>query len=141
MNIKLFNIPVIENKDNQNEGRLAFFEGAKSYLGDVSRIYLVFDVNAGMIRGQHAHKKLKQILFCAHGKIKILLNDGIEIIEVILDHPSKLLYVGPMMWHTMEWVVDDSVLVVIASENYDESDYIRDFDEFLRIIANEKNSL
>lgn len=140
MNIKLFNIPVIENKGNHNEGQLAFFEDAKSYLGEINRVYNVFNASAGVIRGHHAHKSLQQLIFCAHGKIKLVLNDGNEIIEVILDHPSKFLYLGPMIWRTMEWIVDNSVLVVLASENYDESDYIRDYDKFLRIVENEKNS-
>lgn len=140
MNIKLLNKPIIKSECNDNNGSLVFFEEAKSYLDEVKRIYYVFNANAGVMRGYHAHKNLKQIMFCAHGKIKLVLNDGNEEDVVLLDHPSKILFVGPMIWHTLEWLVEDSVLVVLASDNYDESDYIRDYDEFLRIVANEKNS-
>lgn len=79
-------------------------------------------------------------MFCAYGSIRFLLDDGNEVFEVILDHPSNVLYIGPLIWHTMEWQIDNSVLVVLASENYLESDYIRNYDEFLRIVKNEKSS-
>lgn len=141
MKIKLLNSQVIENKQSINEGQLSFFDGTRVYLSQINRVYSVFSVRSGITRGHHAHRKLEQLMFCAYGKIKLSLTDGNEIIDVILDHPSKILYVGPMIWHTMEWLVDDSVLVVLASDNYDESDYIRDYNEFIRMVSDEKSSL
>lgn len=141
MNVKLLNIPIIENRDLINEGRLAYMDNADFLLGEIKRSYSIFNVRAGVTRGYHAHKRLRQLVYCSYGKIKLYMNDKNEITEFILDHPSKVVFMGPMVWHTMEWLVDDSVLVVLASENYDESDYIRNYDEFLRTLASEKNSL
>lgn len=131
MNIEFFYLPVVENRAKANEGKLSYFDNADFGNEKIVRVYSVMDVKAGIIRGHHAHKKLKQYLFCNYGAIKVTLTDGIETIEVILDHPSKVLYIGPMMWHTMEWLIDDSALVVLASDNYNESDYIRSYEAYL----------
>ena len=141
MKIKLFNIPVKENRSVENEGQLSFYDDANQYLGEIKRVYSISNVDSHVIRGHHAHKKLHQLMFCAYGSIRFILDDGNEVIEVILDHPSKILYIGPLVWRTMEWLIDKSVLVVFASENYLESDYIRRYDEFLRTVKNEKNPL
>ena len=141
MNTKLLNTPVKENIDSLLGGSLMFFDNVNVYLGEIKRVYSVFSVGQGIVRGFHAHKVLKQLIFCSHGKIKVTLNDGHTSIEYLLDHPSKFLYIGPMIWRTIEWIEENSVLVVLASDNYDESDYIRDHDEFLRIISNEKSSI
>jgi dTDP-4-dehydrorhamnose 3,5-epimerase-like enzyme len=141
MKIKLLNIPVKENKSSSSEGQLAYFDDANHYLNEIKRVYSISNVASNVIRGHHAHKKLHQLIFCAYGSIRFLLDDGNEVLEVILNHPSKFLYVGPLVWHTMEWLIDNSVLVVLASENYHESDYIRSYDEFLRIVKNDKSSL
>lgn len=141
MNIELFLSPIIDKGNQSNYGQLVYLNDANFYLGEIYRFYSIFNVKSGEIRGNHAHKELQQLLFCAYGRIKLTLVDGNEIVDVILDHPSKILYVGPMIWRTMEWLVDDSVLVVLASDNYNESDYIRNYNEFLRLVGNEKNTL
>ena len=83
----------------------------------------------------HAHKKLEQLLICVYGEIEIQLDNGNgETETVILNDPSKGLYVGPMMWHTMKWLKNDSILLVLASAHYNEADYIRNYDEFKNII-------
>lgn len=108
---------------------------------DVKRVYYICDVKAGITRGHHAHRKLEQILICPHGKIEITLDYGNNYIEsVILDNPAKGLYVGPSTWHTMKWLQDDSVLLVLASEHYDESDYIRNYDDFIKWIHQGENN-
>lgn len=100
----------------------------------VNRVYTIIGERKGSIRGHHAHKRLQQIMFCNHGSIKIQLYDGLNWFDIILDQPNKFLHVESMVWRTMEWIEDKSVLTVLATEEYDESDYIRDFDEFNRMV-------
>ena len=87
-----------------------------------------------MVRGHHAHKCLKQVLICVHGSCKIHLDNGHETEEILLDRPTLGLYIENDMWREMYDFSPDAVLLVLASELYDESDYIRDYDEFLKFV-------
>ena len=89
----------------------------------------------GVVRGHHAHKTLQQILVCIHGSCKIRLDNGSEKKTVHLERPYEGLYVGPGMWREMFDFSPDAVLMVLASEIYDEVDYIRDYDDFLRFVG------
>lgn len=106
---------------------------------EIKRIYYIYNVAKGVTRGFHAHKTLRQILICVSGKIKVTLDNGIGAHEsYLLDNPTTGLYVGPNMWRTMEWIEADSVLLVLASEHYDESDYIRDYRQFIDWVGQER---
>ena len=89
----------------------------------------------GVQRGGHAHKALRQLLWCPYGSILIRLDDGREKTEVLLDDPAKGLIVEHFMWREMIWQQDDSVLCVAADSYYDADDYIRDYDAFLQAAA------
>ena len=115
-------------------GFLSFFESQRHVPFEIKRVYYIYDVPAGTKRGMHAHRKLRQFLWCPYGAIKLVLDNGIEKEEYILDSPENGLYVGEGIWHSMYWLKDNSVLCVAASDYYDESDYIRDYDEFLRLV-------
>ena len=93
-----------------------------------------------MRRGLHAHRSLEQILICIHGSCKVLLDDGIEKKIVPLERPYEGLYVSNNMWREMFDFSSDAVLLVLASELYDEADYIRDYDEFLSSVRGEMES-
>ncbi len=99
----------------------------------VKRVYYMYDTKAGVVRGHHADKSLEQILVCLHGKCKIRLDNGREKKVVNLEKPYEGLYVANNMWREMFDFSPDAVLLVLASEPYDEKDYIRDYDEFLKI--------
>lgn len=101
----------------------------------VRRVYYIYGAEKDVQRGFHAHKKLRQLLFCPYGSIRITLDDGHERQSILLDKPGKILQVEPCLWREMEWLVTDSVLCVMASEYYDENDYIRDYAEFLQYTA------
>lgn len=101
---------------------------------DIKRVYYMYNAVPGVRRGFHAHKQLKQILVCVKGSCKILLDDGTEKVEVSLDEPNKGLIIESHLWREMFDFSDDAVLMVLASELYDESDYIRNYDEFLEYI-------
>ena len=93
---------------------------------------------AGVQRGGHAHKALRQVLWCPYGSILIRLDDGVEKTEVLLDDPARGLIVEHYMWREMIWQQADSVLCVAADSYYDADDYIRDYDEFLCAVTAEK---
>ena len=94
----------------------------------------MYDTVSGVVRGKHAHKKLEQILICIHGSCKIRLDNGIEKKVVNLEKPYEGLYISNDMWREMYDFSDDAVLMVLASELYDENDYIRNYDDFLKLI-------
>jgi len=97
----------------------------------VKRVYYLYHTVEGVSRGYHAHKKLKQVAICVSGKCKMILDDGQVREEVWLDRPDKGLLIDGMIWREMHEFSKDCVLLVLASEVYDESDYIRDYDSFL----------
>lgn len=113
-------------------GALVALETGKQVPFDIKRTYYIFDTKPGVRRGFHAHKKLQQIAVCVKGACSFLLDDGIDQITVRLDRPDKGLYIGAMLWREMFDFSDDCVLLVLADEVYDESDYIRSHAEFLR---------
>lgn len=131
MNITIINI---KTKSTSEMGSLSFFEAETDISFSIKRIYYIHDVPKNTKRGAHAHKTLKQLLFCPYGSVKILLDDGKEKSEVLLDNPSKGLIITPCVWRDMIWQIDNSVLCVAASDYYDEDDYIRDYDEFIKWI-------
>lgn len=115
-------------------GQLVALEEMKDIPFDIKRVYYMYDTVEGVHRGYHAHKCLEQILICIHGTCKILLDNGKEKEVVLLDKPYEGLYVSNVMWREMYDFSPDAVLMVLASEYYDETDYIRDYDEFLKYI-------
>jgi len=131
--IRIVNLPKRVSKFS-NLGTLVFLEAKRDLPFAFKRAYLIHGSKASTIRGHHAHKILEQILICVYGAIEIMCDDGNKKEYYTLDDPAKGLYIGPGIWHTMKWLKDDSVLLVLASEYYDESDYIRDYDEFIKLI-------
>ena len=119
-------------------GQLVALEEFKDIPFSIKRVYYIYDTAQGVTRGFHAHKKLEQILICMHGSCKILLDDGKDKAVVPLDSPNEGLYVGNAMWREMFDFSPDAVLVVLASELYDEADYIRNYDEFLAYLAGQE---
>lgn len=117
-----------------NRGQLVALEEYKDIPFKIKRVYYMYDTLPGVIRGYHAHKNLQQILICIHGSCKILLDNGHEKKVVPLEKPYEGVYVANDMWREMFDFSPDAVLMVLASELYDESDYIRDYDEFLKYV-------
>lgn len=117
-----------------SRGQLIAIEQLKDIPFEIKRVYYMYDTGEGVIRGYHAHKNLQQVLICVHGSCKIRLDNGKEKEIITLDKPNVGLYVANNMWREMYDFSPDAVLLVLASELYDESDYIRDYDEFLTYI-------
>lgn len=116
-------------------GQLIALEEGRDIPFQIKRVYYMYDTGRGVHRGFHAHKKLEQILVCVSGSCTVLLDSGSEKKEVFLEKPYEGLYIPPSTWREMYDFSPDAVLVVLASELYDESDYIRDYDEFLEYMG------
>ena len=113
-------------------GKLISLEANREIPFDIKRVYYIYEVEKGVRRGFHSHKELEQVLVCVHGSVKILLKTPAEEKIVVLDNPSKGLYVGTDIWREMYDFEDDAVLMVLASDYYDEGDYIRKYDDYLK---------
>ena len=113
-------------------GNLSFAEEGQHIPFDIKRAYWIYDVPGGESRGAHAHKNLQQLIIALSGSFVVTLDDGVNKREFFLNRPYQGLYIQPGLWRNLEDFSSGSVALVLASELYDESDYIRDYDEFLK---------
>jgi len=117
-------------------GHLTVLEANKNIPFDIKRVYYLTGTKPGVARGFHAHRRLEQISVCVAGKCRMLLDDGKHKEEVWLDSPTKAIRIEKMVWHEMHDFSDDCVLLVLASEHYDETDYIRNYSDFIGLVGN-----
>ncbi|GGC56904.1 sugar 3,4-ketoisomerase [Marinobacter halophilus] len=115
-----------------DRGSLVAIEANNNTPFPIQRVYYIYGSESNVARGFHAHKVLQQLAVCVAGKCTMLLNDGNTKVEVVMNSPTKGILIEPMVWHEMHNFSPDCVLLVLASEHYDESDYIRDYEEFLK---------
>lgn len=102
----------------------------------VKRIYYISNVtDSHIVRGYHAHKKLQQVIFCVGGSCDLILDDGFSRTTITLDCPNKALFLKPGMWREITNFSENATLIVLASDVYDETDYIRDYDSFKSYIS------
>lgn len=127
MEIIKYSFPV----HGDDRGQLVAIEEMKNIPFKIKRVYYMYDTGMLVSRGHHAHKCLEQILICVHGSCKILLDDGNDKETVVLDKPYEGLYIANDIWREMFDFSEDAVLLVLASQYYDENDYIRDYEKFL----------
>lgn len=129
--INLVNLPSFGDE----RGNLIAIESDQSIPFQIKRLYYIFGTQSGVSRGFHAHHNLKQIAVCVKGSCRMILDDGQHREEVWLDTPHKGLIIGDLIWREMHDFSNDCVLLVLASEHYDEADYIRNYDEFMKLIG------
>ena len=122
----LIDIPVVHDK----RGNLSVVEGKQSVPFNIKRIYYLYDVPGGTKRGGHAHRKLEQLIIAASGSFTVVLHNGKKKERYTLNRPNIGLYIPKMTWREIENFSSGAVCLVLASEHYDESDYIRNFKEF-----------
>ncbi|PSV46790.1 sugar 3,4-ketoisomerase [Photobacterium indicum] len=118
------------NPLGDDRGSLISLEEGINIPFEIKRVYYIFDTKSGVSRGYHAHKNLEQVVVCVKGSCRFILDDGDSKEEVTLNRPDVGLYIDNMTWREMHEFSEDCVLVVLASNIYDESDYIRDYQEF-----------
>ncbi|KHS90846.1 dTDP-6-deoxy-3,4-keto-hexulose isomerase [Pectobacterium brasiliense] len=125
-----------------DRGALVALEQEKNIPFEIKRVYYLFKTKEGVRRGFHAHKTLKQVAIAVRGSCRFLLDDGNEKVELVLDNPAQGVVIEPHFWHEMYDFSEDCVLMVLADQPYDESDYIRDYDIFLdRVKSNAYSSV
>lgn len=117
-----------------DRGQLVAIEENKDLPFDIKRVYYIYETLPGVRRGFHAHRNLQQILLCVNGSCKIHLDNGHDTAEVTLDKPNEGLYIANDMWREMYDFTPGTVLLVLASEYYDEADYIRNYDDFIKMV-------
>ncbi len=115
-------------------GNLTVAEQFKDLPFSIKRAYWVYDVPAGESRGGHAHKNLYQFLVAVSGSFTVTLDNGSERKQFLLNHPWEGLLVGPNTWRTLDDFSSGAVCLCLASEEYDEDDYIREYDDFINYI-------
>ena len=115
-----------------DRGSLIALENGKNLPFNVKRVYYIFDTKTGVSRGKHAHRDLKQLLIAVSGGVKIKCEYKNKTEEFLLDHPAKGLFIEGLVWREMYDFSPDCVLAVLASEYYNEADYIRDYQTFLK---------
>ncbi len=124
---------------DSHDGKLSVAESDIDIPFNIKRVYYIYDFDSNKsIRGYHAHKTLEQVLFCISGSFTLKLFDGINYYEEKMNKPNIGLFIGKYIWHTMHNFSDNCIILVLASEHFDETDYIRDFNNFKKIINEKK---
>ena len=116
-----------------DRGSLIALESMKTVPFEIKRVYYIFDTKENVRRGKHAHLNLEQLLVCVTGKCKILLDDGKKKTIIELNKPNQGIYIKGLIWREMYDFSNDCVLMVLASELYNENDYIYNYEEFVNI--------
>lgn len=124
------------NSLGDNRGELGVVESGINIPFNIRRVYWIYRTSSGVVRGRHAHKNLKQLAIAVKGSCIMTLDDGRKKKNYCLNSPKEGLLIGPGMWRVMSDFSDDCVLLVLASEQYNESDYIRDYSDFLKYVEN-----
>jgi dTDP-4-dehydrorhamnose 3,5-epimerase-like enzyme len=137
MRIKVKNSGVVKltARKHPKLGHLFVAESKRHIPFPIKRTYVISNVrDKSAIRGNHAHKKTAQVMFCVSGSFNLHLDDGELKQKLLLDNPECGVILGPMLWHAMSEFSKDCVILVFASHYYDEGDYIRDYEDFLEAI-------
>lgn len=128
MQVIKYNFPMYGDE----RGQLVVLEELKDIPFKIKRVYYIYNIPEESVRGCHAHKSLEQILICIRGNCKIRLNNGTEEKIILLEKPYEGLYISSLIWREVFDFFPDTIVMVLASELYNEQDYIRNYDEFLR---------
>ena len=123
----------LDRHHSQRKGDISVVENSETVPFDVKRIYYLYDVPGGESRGSHGHKHLQQLILAASGAFTVTLDDGENKKAFTLNRPYQGLLIKPGIWRTLDDFSSGSVCLVLASEKYDETDYVRDYDEFLKL--------
>lgn len=128
--VMLHDLPIIEDM----RGRLSFAEYGQYLPFIPKRYFIVYGVPSKEVRGEHAHKKLHELLICVNGSCSVLVDNSINREEILLDAPNVALHIPPMIWTVQYKYSPDAVLLALASDIYDADDYIRNYSEYLKLV-------
>ncbi len=130
MDYQLIKFPV----HGDHTGSLVALEKGEDFPFDIRRVYYIWGTDKDAVRGKHAHRKLEQVIVCTSGSCDFILDDGRERETIHLDNPTEGLHIKNNIWREFTNFSPDCVVMVLASEHYDESDYIRNYDDFLESV-------
>lgn len=134
MKASIYNCNVIElPKIHNRAGNITPLHGGIEIPFGIKRVYYLYDVPGGETRGGHAHKTLHQLIVAASGSFDVTIDDGTTKKTITLNRPNFGLYIIPGIWRDLHNFSSGAVLLVLASDNYDEKDYIREYDDFLNL--------
>jgi dTDP-4-dehydrorhamnose 3,5-epimerase-like enzyme len=131
---RILNLPKITDQ----RGNLTFIEGNRHIPYLIRRAYYLYDVPAGATRGGHAHRKLQEFVIAASGSFTVVVDDGRKRKKFFLNRPHYGLYIPSMVWRELEDFSSGSICLVLSSEEYDESDYYRNYKDFLKDFRSRK---
>lgn len=124
-----------------HHGNLVALEQGPEFPFDIRRVYYIWGTDKDIVRGKHAHRALEQVLVCTSGSCDFILDNGTERCVVHLNNPAQGLYLRHNVWREFTNFSPDCVIMVLASEKYDENDYIRDYAVFLNEVAKQQKGL
>lgn len=130
MDCRVIDLGKIEN----DRGNLTVVQSLETVPFDIKRVFYLYDIPGGEARGAHAHKECHQFLVAASGSFEVVLDDGHEKRTVYLNRPFKGLHIPPGIWAAEQEFSSGAVCLVLASEPYEEADYIRDYQDFIRFV-------
>ncbi|MFK0247805.1 sugar 3,4-ketoisomerase [Amycolatopsis azurea] len=119
------------SEHSDRRGSLSVVESRKDVQFEINRVYYLYDLPISSVRGAHGHRSLEQLIIAVHGHFEVSVDDGLNKNSFRLDRPSRGLYIGPMIWRELVNFSKGAVGLVLASKHYDESDYYRDYADFL----------
>ena len=127
--------PIIHFVDLGDErGKLVVIEGGRAIPFDIKRVFYIYESDATVVRGQHANRESEFVLINVAGRSKVRITDGKEELIVNLDKPMMGVYIPKMIWKDMYDFSEDSVLLVLASTHYDGDEYIRDYEDYIKLM-------
>jgi len=129
--VRLIEFPIVHDP----RGNLSFIEGERTIPFPIQRVYYLYDVPGGAVRGGHAHRNLQQVLIALSGSFDVVLDDGSERKKIFLNRSWHGLLIPSMVWRELENFSSGAVCLVLASEYFEEAEYIRDHEQFLREVA------
>lgn len=122
----------LDKHHSDRKGNISVVRNSKTIPFGIKRTYYLYDVPGGESRGGHAHRELSQLIVAASGSFTVTLDDGNVKRTFVLNRPYQGLYVVPGIWRTLDDFSSGAVCLVLASQGYDESDYIRNYNDFIR---------
>ncbi|AXQ99048.1 sugar 3,4-ketoisomerase [Pseudoalteromonas piscicida] len=125
------------NTLGDERGTLTVVEALKTLPFDIKRVYYLKNLVANIPRGFHAHYKLQQFAICLAGSCEMVFDDGVSRELKLIDSSSEGVLIPPMVWHEMHNFTEDCIFLVLASDLYDENDYIRDYQNFMKVIKSD----
>jgi dTDP-4-dehydrorhamnose 3,5-epimerase-like enzyme len=129
----------LKRVEDDRDGCLCIINGQKDIPFEIKRVYYINSLDiASSIRGKHAHRKLRQVIFCISGSFVLSLDDGSKKQDILMWRDNIGVILDPMLWHTMHSFSIGCIIMVVASDYYDESDYIRNYNEFIKLIREQK---